>query len=183
MNCDYPLTQATVALGSTDGQFACLVRELVFPPGKSAAELKEMFVNDLTAAKIDTVVEQVSIGLPHPKDKKFRYSMKFVGQVRHDADDQLKKLLQDPPLSRSILIPMPTYGIIQDRNGGPNRAKINVLPFGGACFKEKLIVRGAVLPADHYNIKRLMFVQNKVIAPLVSESCRLLYEAANSPVT
>ena len=67
--------------------------------------------------------------------------MKLVGQVRHDADDQLKKLLLDPPLSRSILIPMPTYGIIQDRNGGPNRAKINVLPFGGACFKEKMIVR------------------------------------------
>ena len=38
-------------------------------------------------------------------------------------------------------------------------------------------MRGAVLPADHYNIKRLIFVQNKVIAPLVSESCRLLYEA------
>ena len=139
-----------------------------------------MFVNDLAAAKIDTVAEQVSIGLPHPKDKKFRYTMKFVGQVRHDADDQLKKLLLDPPLSRSILIPMPTYGIIQDRNGGPNRAKINVLPFGGACFKEKMIVRGAVLPADHYNIKRLIFVQNKVIAPLVSESCRLLYEAETS---
>ena len=129
MNCDLPLTKATVALGMTDGQFPGLVRELVFPPGKSAAEIKEMFVNDLAAAKIDTVAEQVSIGLPHPKDKKFRYTMKFVGQVRHDADDQLKKLLLDPPLSRSILIPMPTYGIIQDRNGGPNRAKINVLPF------------------------------------------------------
>ena len=180
MNCDLPLTKATVALGMTDGQFPGLVRELVFPPGKSAAEIKEMFVNDLAAAKIDTVAEQVSIGLPHPKDKKFRYTMKFVGQVRHDADDQLKKLLLDPPLSRSILIPMPTYGIIQDRNGGPNRAKINVLPFGGACFKEKMIVRGAVLPADHYNIKRLIFVQNKVIAPLVSESCRLLYEAETS---
>ena len=109
MNCDFPLTKATVALGSTDGQFACLVRELVFPPGKSAAEIKEMFVNDLAAAKIDTVVEQVAIGLPHPKDKKYRYSMKFVGQVRHGADDQLKKLLQDPPSSRSSLIPMPTY--------------------------------------------------------------------------
>ena len=58
MNCDFPLTKATVALGSTDGQFACLVRELVFPPGKSAAEIKEMFVNDLAAAKIGTVVEQ-----------------------------------------------------------------------------------------------------------------------------
>ena len=115
MNCDLPLTKATVALGMTDGQFPGLVRELVFPPGKSAAEIKEMFVNDLAAAKIDTVAEQVSIGLPHPKDKKFRYTMKFVGQVRHDADDQLKKLLQDPPLSRSTLIPMPTYGIIQDR--------------------------------------------------------------------
>ena len=60
MNCDFPLTKATVALGSTDGQFPCLVRELVFPPGKSAAEIKEMFVNDLAAAKIDTVVASKS---------------------------------------------------------------------------------------------------------------------------
>ena len=148
MNCDLPLSKATVAQGLTDGQFACLVRELVFPPGKSSSEIKEMFVNDLAAAKIETVAEQVAIGLPHPKDKKFRYSMNFVGIIRHDADDQLKKLAQDPPLSRSILIPMPMYGVITDRNGGPNRAKINVLPFGGAGFKEKMIVRGAVLPAD-----------------------------------
>ena len=61
MNCDFPLTKATVALGLTDGQFACLVRELVFPPaGKSAAEIKEMFVTDLAAAKIDTVVASKS---------------------------------------------------------------------------------------------------------------------------
>ena len=50
MNCDLPLTKATVALGMTDGQFPGLVRELVFPPGKSAAEIKEMFVNDLHVA-------------------------------------------------------------------------------------------------------------------------------------
>ena len=82
--------------------------------------------------------------------------MKLVGQVQHDADDQVKKLLQDPPMSRSTLILMPTHGIILNQNGGPNRAKVNVLPFGGACFKEKLIVRGAILPADYYNIQRLI---------------------------
>ena len=103
--------------------------------------------------------------------------MKLVGQVRHDADDQFKKLIQGPPMSRSTLIPMPTHGAILNQNGGPNRAKINVLPFGGASFKEKMIVRGAILPADHYNTKRLMLVQIKVVAPLVVESCRLLHEA------
>ena len=180
MNCDFPLTQATTALGMTDGQVALLVRELAFPPGKTTAELKEMFINDLAAAKIITVPEQVAVGLPHPKDKKGRYSMKLVGQVQHDADDQIKKLLQDPPMSRSTLILMPTHGIILNQNGGPNRAKVNVLPFGGACFKEKLIVRGAILPADYYNIQRLMLIQNKVVAPLVVESCRLLYEAEST---
>ena len=55
-----------------------------------------------------------------------------------------------------------------------------MLPFGGAGFKEKLIVRGAILPADYYNIQRLMLIQNKVVAPLVVESCRLLYEAETS---
>ena len=180
MNCDFPLTQATTALGMTDGQVALLVRELAFPPGKTTAEIKEMFINDLAAAKIITVPEQVAVGLPHPKDKKGRYSMKLVGQVQHDADDQIKKLLQDPPMSRSTLILMPTHGIILNQNGGPNRAKVNVLPFGGACFKEKLIVRGAILPADYYNIQRLMLIQNKVVAPLVVESCRLLYEAEST---
>ena len=73
MNCDFPLshsvplTQATTALGMTDGQVALLVRELAFPPGKTTAEIKEMFINDLAAAKIDTVSEQVAVGLPHPK--------------------------------------------------------------------------------------------------------------------
>ena len=57
MNCDFPLTQATTALGMTDGQVALLVRELAFPPGKSTAEIKEMFINDLAAAKIITVPE------------------------------------------------------------------------------------------------------------------------------
>ena len=79
-----------------------------------------MFINDLAAAKIITVPEQVAVGLPHPKDKKGRYSMKLVGQVQHDADDQIKKLLQDPPMSRSTLILMPTHGIILNQNGGPN---------------------------------------------------------------
>ena len=92
MNCDLPLTKATVALGSTDGQFAFLVRELVFPPGKSAAEIREMFVNDLAAAKTDTAIEQVAVGLPHPKDKKFRYSMKLVGQVRRAAIPRFAQL-------------------------------------------------------------------------------------------
>ena len=55
MNCDFPLTQATTALGMTDGQVALLVRELAFPPGKTTAEIKEMFISDLAAAKIDTV--------------------------------------------------------------------------------------------------------------------------------
>ena len=41
MNCDFPLTQATTALGMTDGQVALLVRELAFPPGKTTAEIKE----------------------------------------------------------------------------------------------------------------------------------------------
>ena len=54
MSCDFLLTQATVALGMTDGQFSFLVRELVFPPGKATSELKEMFINDLAATKIDT---------------------------------------------------------------------------------------------------------------------------------
>ena len=45
--------------------------------------------------------------------------------------------------------------------GSLNRAKINVLPFGGACFKEKMIVRGAILPGDYYKIKRLILVQTK----------------------
>ena len=48
------------------------MRELVFPPGKTAAEIKEMFISDLAAAKIDTVPEQVAVGLPHPKDKQSR---------------------------------------------------------------------------------------------------------------
>ena len=163
MNCDFPLTKATVALGSTNGQFAGLVRELAFPPGKSTSEIKEMYINDLAAAKIDTVPEQVAIGLPHPKDNRGRYAVKFVGQARHDVDAQLQTLLMDPPMSRSILIPIPTHGIILNPNGGPNRAKITVLPFGGAGFKEKLIVRGAILPADYYNSKRLMLVQTKVV--------------------
>jgi hypothetical protein len=72
MNCDFPLTKATTALGINDGQVAFLVRELVFPPGKTAAEIKEMFISDLAAAKIDTVPEQVAVGLPHPKDKQSR---------------------------------------------------------------------------------------------------------------
>ena len=81
----------------------------------------------LAAAKIRTFPEQVAVGFPDPKDKKGRYLIKFVGQVRDDADDQLKKLIQDPPLSRSILIPIPTYGAILNHKGGPIRAKLNML--------------------------------------------------------
>ena len=51
-------------------------------------------------------------------------------------------------MSRYILVPIPTYGIL-NQNGGPNRGEITVLPFVGACFKEKMIVRGALLPDDY----------------------------------
>ena len=57
------------------------MREIVMPPGKSAADLKQMMSTDLAKAKIEVEPEHLEIGYPHPNDKLNRSQAKFVGRV------------------------------------------------------------------------------------------------------
>ena len=159
------LPEESVLRGLEDGYFAFLLREIAMPTGKTSADLKRLIVQDLEHAKIEATEADIALGSPNPKDGRFRWSAKIVGKLAPGASDWLKALSADPPLSHSILIDMPEVGDIGGGKGDHKRGKLWKLPFGGCGYKDAMLLRGAILPADHYNKQRLSFVKQQITPP------------------